>query len=302
MDDATRVAILGATGHIGQALASELAPRVSLALYARRPDVARVFATTLSPVPEVHDLNDLPSRSHDAVVSCIGHGDPAAAGDPAIFDQVTRHADDLAMRYLELHDDAVLINMSSGAAYCSEFVEPARGGDLPAGCTTVDAYARAKWASEARHRACADAPIIDLRVFGFFSRYINVDSTYLMADIARALRSGRPLQTSASDFTRDYVAPADLAALVLACSAASSRNVAYDVYSAGEVRKSEILSAFAERFGLTYSVAESKGDACVSRANYYSLDRRAGETGYRPARTSIETLEEEMTALLMRVG
>lgn len=307
MADAARVAILGGTGHVGRALASELAECCRLTLYARRPDVARSFAAKVRSAYslQVRDFDDLASHEHDALVNCIGIGDPAGVRDPVIFDEVTRYGDDLALGYLGRNPDTVLVNMSSGAAYCSDFEQAVTGGDLVeiVPCGVGDAYGRAKRSSEVRHRAQRDSAIIDLRLFGFFSRHIDLDTTYLMADIVRSLRSGKPLVTGPSDLVRDYVAPHDLGALVMACMNADRHSTAYDVYSARPVRKSEILEAFVEQFGLTYSVEET-GTLLGTQPKpaYYSVDRRAGAVGYEPTRTSLETLTEETAALLKTIG
>lgn len=301
MGNDLRVAVIGATGHIGRALAVELAPQTRLTLYARRPEAASVLAARLRPSPEVRDLSELTHHEHDALVNCIGEGDPSSVPDPAVFDSVTRLADDLTLGYLQRFRESRLINISSGAAYCSGFAEPVTGGELRDECTSGDAYARAKRLSEVRHRE-SDSAVIDLRVFGFFSRWIDPRSTYFMADVLRSLRSGDTLLTGTADFIRDYIAPADLAALVLACATAGRRNTAYDVYSLAPVRKSEVLAAFVARFGLTYSSDGVTAETSGGKYAYYSLDRRAAELGYRPTRTSLEVLEEEADALLDMTG
>ncbi len=303
MSDGARVGILGATGHIGRALAVELASSCSLTLYARRPAAALEFARSqrLDPLPAVRGLTELDSVEHDALVNCIGLGDPAAVSNKESFDSVTRWADELAIEYLRRYPSARLVNMSSGAAYCSDFRSPARGGDLPdlrtGASATCDAYSCAKRDSEIRHRREQDVAIVDLRVFGFFSRYISEEASYFMSAVLRALRAGSTLVTNASDFMRDYVAPRDLARLVRFCVDADPVNTAFDVYSASPVSKFEVLDEFVHRFGLTYSV-EKMGAQRDGKSAYYSLDRSARLLGYEPTLTSLEVLTGETNEIL----
>ncbi len=308
MAEELRVAILGATGHVGRALASELASRHSLTLYARRPGIASEFATTLtvSPPPQVRDISELERHEHDLLVNCIGVGDPASVTTPSIFESVTQHADDIALSYLARYPAARLVNISSGAASCSDFFEPATGEESASACdhNSGDAYALAKRASEQRHRGHAEAAIVDLRLFGFFSRYMDLNTTFLMSDVVRCLISGDPLKTGPDDLIRDYVAPHDLGMLVSLCMTAEPRNETFDVYSAAPVGKFELLDAFVERFGLTYSVVESRatGRTRVQRPAYYSLDRRSQAVGYLPTKTSLEVLQEETFELMKTIG
>jgi len=307
----SRVAILGATGHVGRVLCAGLAGRFSVTLYARRPEAALAFARSLSGDGRVHakHISTLSEGRHDVVVNCIGIGDPAAVNsDPSLVYTVTQYSDDVAMSYLAAHPDARLINLSSGAAYCSDFSRPASAdttSDIPAnGLVVRHHYGLAKLASEGRHRAATSAAIVDLRLFSLFSRFIDPRATYLMNDVVGCISSGDVLITGPDDFWRDYVAPEDLASLVARCIEAPAENRAYDVYSLAPVRKFELLQEFSTRFALAYRVDEVRGVAGDDqwKAAYYSLDHSAGSIGYTPTMTSLETLAEEVAAILGSVG
>jgi len=306
MSERPRVAILGATGHVGKVLVAGLADTCALTLYARRPEAASAFVREAGLEASVESLDALGRGDHDALVNCIGVGDPrAVAANPDEVYRLSCFADDLAFAYLAQRPECRLVNISSGAAYCTEFDEPVGDdtpADLRAGHLRDDQhYGLAKLASEGRHRANADLAIIDLRLFSLFSRHINPDAAYLMNGVVRSLRDGSPFITSASDHLRDYVAPRDLAALVSACVAHEQPvNAAFDVFSRAPVGKFELLGALTERFGLHCEVDESlaASGATGSKPAYYSTSRAASILGYRPTATSLETVIEETDALL----
>jgi len=305
MSERPRVAILGATGHVGKVLADGLAGTHALTLYARRPEVAAAFARGAGLEVAVDSLDALSQQNHDALINCIGVGDPrAVVADPDEVYRVTAFADDLALRYVEQRSHCRLINISSGAAYCSQFDEPADEdtvADLSAGRLRSDQhYGLAKLASEGRHRANTDLAIIDLRLFSLFSRHIDPDAGYLMNGVVRSLRDGTPFLTGPADHMRDYVAPGDLAALVSACVACEPRNASFDVFSGAPVGKFELLDGLAREIGLHYEVDDSLTENAATGAKpaYYSNNHAATELGYRPSSTSLETVIEVTASLL----
>lgn len=305
MSERRSVGLLGATGHVGKVLAAGLSGEYALTLYARRPEVATAFARSLGIAATSAPLAALGGGEHEAVINCIGVGDPkAVSADPARVYEVTCAADELALGYLAQHPSCRLVNFSSGAAYCSRFEEPASDrtvAALAAGALRPDQhYGLAKLASEGRHRALSSLAIVDLRLFSLFSRYIDPSAGFLMNDVLRCVRDATPLVTGAGDHVRDYIAPSDLCALVAACLEFERTNDAFDVYSAAPVSKFELLEAFRGRFRLGYTVDDSRTSASAtgSKPAYFSLSRKASALGYTPAKTSLEALFEESEVLL----
>lgn len=305
MRERRSVGLLGATGHVGKVLAAGLSAEYALTLYARRPEIALAFARSLGLAATVAPLAALGDGEHEALINCIGVGDPAAvSAEPARVYEVTCAADKLALDYLAQHPSCRLVNFSSGAAYCSAFEEPASDSTvaaLAAGALRPDQhYGLAKLASEGRHRALSSLAIIDLRLFSLFSRHIDSSGSFLMNDVLHCVRDATPLVTGASDHVRDYIAPSDLCALVAACLESERVNDAFDVYSAAPVSKFELLAAFGERFRLGYTVDDSRTSASAtgSKPAYFSLSRKASALGYAPVKTSLESLFEESEVLL----
>jgi nucleoside-diphosphate-sugar epimerase len=305
--ESVRVALLGATSHIAKGLIASLHPRegYELLLYGRSPERIREFLTNIEAyTPAIFSLDEFGVHTFDVVINCIGIGDPGKlARETATIFPLTEFWDNRILECLARRPEALYINFSSGAAYGGDFSRPVDDttrADFPLNLLTpADYYGIAKLHSEAKHRAASEFNIVDLRVFSYFSRYMDLSTRFLLTDVAFSLKTGNELKTSSNDIVRDYVHPDDLASLVALCIGCRRLNGFYDVYSLKPVGKFEMLKAFAERFGLKFCVDEIEAvTATGNKVNYYSQNHRATALGYRPTHTSLESLCLEMTSLL----
>lgn len=305
----TRIAILGATSQIARDLTAHLLadPETELALFARRPEAL----TAPGGDPEAHGrisidgFDRFGQHRHDVIINCVGVGDPARAKEmgAAIF-EVTQHFDQMALDYTHRHPDCRYLFLSSGAVYGPSFAAPvdeATPARIPINALAPsDYYGVAKLAAECRHRTLPDQAIVDLRVFSYFSRTQDLAARFYITDIVRAIRAGEILTTAMTPLVRDYIHPRDLHALVRCLLRAPRANLAVDCYSLATVDRMTLLTTMADRFGLMYQPDASfqPVDATGSKANYYSLDRRAAQFGYTPTLTSIAGIVEETEAIL----
>jgi nucleoside-diphosphate-sugar epimerase len=253
----------------------------------------------------VRSFEQFPDGEYDAVVNCVGVGTPAGvtAAGAAIF-SLTEQFDQLAMEYLAAHPGTRYVAFSSGAAYGGDFAQPASESTVATvalnDIMTADYYGVAKLASEVKHRAATEFAIVDFRLFGLFSRHADLAASYFMCDVYRAIAEKTVLTVGPEDIVRDYIAPADMGSLLAAVFAAEPRNDVFDLYSAEPVRKFAMLEDFSARYGLKYDVLEAPtaNAATGIKPNYYSTNRRAASVGFEPSRTSMQTLTEEIDALL----
>jgi nucleoside-diphosphate-sugar epimerase len=305
-----RIAIFGATSEIAKDLIAAFTEQNvhELFLYARRPDAVLQWLTSLgmSAPPAVREFSYFPNAvAFDAIVNFVGVGNPAKAYamGASIFD-VTLHYDAMALNYVQQHPLCRYIFMSSGAAYGSNFDQPVNV-DAP-GIYNInhlqpqDWYGIAKLHAEARHRALAPLPIIDLRVFNYFSHTQDMAARFIITDIFRAIRDKAVLQTSTDYIVRDYVHPSDFQQLVGVLLQAPPANTAVDCYSKAPIDKPTLLATAQEKFGLRYQI-QDKGanvNATGTKPFYYSLNTRACDFGYAPTFTSLEGIETEMRAAL----
>lgn len=313
MAEPLSIAILGATGHVGKCLTAGLAAvsDVELTLVARDPARLGVFVATLPAASQERirrqiTFDDFASERYGAIINCVGYGDPAAlaqAAGESIF-SLTERFDQVALDYLAGSPGTRYVSFSSGAAYGGGFEQPASHSTVSVfpinDLTPEDYYGVAKLASEAKHRALSDWAIVDLRLFGLYSRYLDPQARYFMNDVFYAISTGQKLSVGPEDIWRDYVDPTDLTAMVLSVLRSAPRNDVFDLCSAAPASKFEILNDFANRYGLEYAVHDGRKDGSPTGAklNYYSLNRRFEVLGYMPSRTSLETLRAETDARL----
>jgi nucleoside-diphosphate-sugar epimerase len=305
-----RIALLGATSQIARDLVASFAreSKHDLALFARQPaavtvpqrlkDEARCSVSSLS------EFN--PGQTYDAIINFVGVGTPrkTVALGASILD-VTQCSDQLALDALRHNPRCRYIFLSSGAAYGSQFDRPADDDTVATfpinHLGAQDWYGIAKFYAECRHRALPDLPIVDIRVFNYFSRQHDISAGYLITDIVKALRDGQPLRTASTPMVRDYLGPEDFHQLIECVLAAPKVNIALDCYSRQPIAKYELLALMEQHFGLRYTIDDVgmvKGTG--AKPHYYSVSRKAASLNYKPRFSSAESILAHTRALLTK--
>lgn len=293
-----KIAILGATSHIAKDLVLSVAAKNSheLVLYARRPDVVCQWLVSvgLTGRYEVADFAAFSSDQHfDAILNFVGVGNPAQAlaMGATIFD-VTLTYDEMALAYVRQHPECKYIFLSSGAAYGSSFEAPVDENTKAViainNLQPQDWYGVAKLYAECRHRALPHLPIVDIRVFNYFSHTQNMEARFLVTDILRAIRDKTVLKTSSDFIVRDFIHPSDFYSLVNAAISAPATNAVVDAFSKAPIDKPTLLKMMQDKFGLRFETTShtTSVNATGGKPNYYSLNKNAANFGYQPEMTS----------------
>ncbi len=233
----------------------------------------------------------------DAIVNCIGFGTPekVAAAGLAIY-RLTDSIDEVCLNKLEKFPNTTYVNFSSGAVYGTshdDFIgnDPVFIMHLNKPDTT-DHYRLAKLHCERKHRAWGSASIVDLRLFNFFSEYINPDSNYLACEILRCIRNGQVMNTNPVNIVRDFVHPSDLATLVFMAANSKGINIAVDVYSRESVRKFTLLDAIKRKWNFHYAVTDNLSQSPTGQKEFYASGNKTTEQiwGYKPVWSSLESI------------
>lgn len=306
------IAILGATSQIARDYVryAMAANADVFSLYARRPDAVQQWVQQagldFNAIVEISGFGSFgQADSYDVIINFVGVGDPAAAQRMgASILEVTFEFDSLAIRYVKAHPSTRYLFLSSGAAYGSDFQQPATdqtrtGFDINR-LQPQDWYGAAKFHAECRHRALTDLPVVDLRVFSYFSRSQDLSTRFLISDMLRAIRDETVMRTSTDSLVRDFLHPADFARLVQEIIHAPPTNIAVDAYTRAPTTKQALLKAMQQRFGLQYESSQdfSTLNATGRKSHYYSLSRRAQEFGYQPRLSSLEGVLMEASSIL----
>jgi len=309
------VVIMGATSHIAKGLIERFlqCDGYVLQLYSRSADAVRQFMQNIDQTDNSNycicdDYQSFIQSSCDVIINCIGVETRNSHNcDFTRYFSVTEEFDSLAISYLKnSNPEALYISFSSGAVYGRGFSDPA--GDDSTNCIKVnhltrqDYYGIVRINAEAKHRAHEELRIIDLRIFSYFSRYINLTDGYFITDLIQALLSNTVLYTDSINIVRDYLHPDDLFGAVSACISSGRLNLAVDINSSRPVAKQEILDYFSSTYGLRYEKRQSSENisATGTKANYYSTSAHASRIGFVPKFSSMDSLMYGAESLLRK--
>ncbi len=300
------IAILGATSQIAKDLIVSFSAQHEhgLTLFARRTEAVEQWLISIGEFGRygVAGFDAFGVDKHfDAIINFVGSGNPAqtVAMGASIFD-VTLKYDEMALNYLRHRPNCRYLFLSSGVAYGSTFDEPVDESTKAViainNLQPQDWYAVAKLHAECRHRSLTHLPIIDIRVFNYFSHTMDLSARFFITDIMRAIQTGETLLTSSANIVRDYLGPSDFYQLVLCLLDSSLVNDVVDCYTKQPVDKVTLLSKMQDKVGLTYEVRDESAsiNATGLKMNYYSINRRAQEFGFSPTKTSLDSILQEI--------
>ena len=304
-----KIAILGSTGHIGKNLTyyfGKEADNFQLFLFTRHDRTDADYNLTqfcgLQSNYEVFNYNQFSDSKYDVVINCVGISDPAkiTSENNSIL-KLTEDMDSMILEYMQQNTNTVAINFSSGAVYGEEFDSPVKDSTLPKNQSKdISSYAIAKIKSEARHREQDKLNIIDLRLFSFFSRWMDLNSRFLISEIICSIKQNKTLVTNESDFFRDYIHAKDLFSFLKKCIEKNTINDTFDLYSKKPIAKFELLESLQDKYDLQYEIRPNSGFSSPTglKKNYFSQSKKAEVLGYKPKYSSLDTISEELPYFL----
>ena len=301
------IVILGATSHIAKNLIIRFPETdFNIYLFARNLENVKKFVknNNIKKGFLYDNFNNFFKKKFDIIINCIGAGSISKLnGDFTTYFKLTERFDNLIIEYLEkINNRALYISFSSGAVYGNDFFEPVTEKTFfciePNKVKWSDIYSIVRLYSESKHRMYSHLNIIDLRLFSFFSRFIDLDDEYFMCSVIKALLKKETLKIDNTNIVRDYIHPEDLFNIILACIDKKG-NFAIDISSASPINKFKILESFCKEFGLKYEIVKNfkSPSATGFKMNYFSTLKSSILPCYTKY-SSIETLVSETKQLL----
>ena len=297
-----KVGILGGTGHIGKNLIYYFSKnnKYELNLFSRDVTSTKNITNEFKNI-NVDNYDKLNSYELDTVINCVGISNPTKILDDKIdFKKITDKYDEQVLLYLKKFSDSLYINISSGAVYGENFTNNVNEKSTITTMQEINPYAESKISIEKKHRKLSDNNIIDLRVFNFFSRYINLNTNFLLCQLVNAIKNKTIFITDSNDITRDFIHPSDFFNLIEKCIKKNTINDAFDVYSKKPISKFEIIDLFEKKYDLGFKITNNIIEISPTgvKQNYFSSSQKAGKIGYEPEFTSFETIQDEIKFLL----
>ena len=304
-----RIAILGANSQIAKDLLLSFSKKkkYEFSLFVRKAELLKKWINNKNlnknyQVQEYSNFNN--NQKYDLIINFVGVGDPVKAQNMGsdIF-KITEQYDDMALDYVKCNKETKYFFLSSGAVYGGDYEKPVNEKTVAMidinNLGPTNWYTIAKLYAEAKHRSLSDLPIVDIRVFNYFSHRQNMDTRFLITDIARAIKNKEVFKTSPNNIVRDFITPPDFYNLIRTIIDFKPINIALDCYTKSPVLKFDLLSEFGSKFGLKYEVDKDIDivNATVAKLNYYSTNKIAKNMGYTPTNTSIDGVIQEIVSL-----
>jgi nucleoside-diphosphate-sugar epimerase len=302
-----KIAILGATSYVAKGIICELYKKndYELFLFARDRKSLQTFCVENKLKKDIysHYLQyfETPKEYFDVIINCILPRFEFTNNFYEIF-SVGELYDNLILEYLKHNPETLYIYLSSGAVYGQEFnkkVDSQSKTILPiTHISKQDFYCINKIYTEAKHRSLPDFNIVDLRLFGYFSKFIPLSDHYFLSQLLNCIKYNNILLTSKEDFLRDFVNSQMLTHLIECCIKKRKLNTFYDVYSEAPITKSWLLNWFAVDYGLKFEYSIDKIVTSTGTKNiYYSENRKASEIGYKPQYSSFYAIKKELNKM-----
>jgi len=304
-----KIAILGATGHIAKGLIYNFSKTryKNIFLFARSLTRLQYFLDEINCTHKwiKKKFDEFKKYDYDVIINCVGLGTPSKVKEAGsdVFN-LTERFDNMIIEYLRGSPETLYINFSSGAVYGKDFAASVDDSTLSKwninNISSSDYYGLTKFNSEAKHRAMKNFNIVDLRIFGYFSRFMELDTNYLLGEIILCLKNGKVLETDGKNIIRDFIHPIDLFSLVEKCIINKKINDVFDTYSKKQITKFEILKYFKKNYGLKYTIKKNRNVSSITgnKDNYYSKSRKAGKSGYIPKFTSLDSIMQKSKKIL----
>ena len=282
------IAILGANGHVGRALAAELKSLCELYLFAR--------------ISGYNQYADLFKSEYDAIINCVGVGNSDSIKNaPLKVMEVTEYFDELIHKYQCQYPTCKVIHLSSGAVFGTTMEEPINLNSgiilYPNQLDFAYSYGMTKLYSEMKHRLSPFC-YIDIRLMAFTSIFQPMDAPFFMSDVIKAIKNHTLLTISAQDMIRDYIHPADLVQLNLCCIR-KSVNAAYDTYSLAPASKFEILKELSVNYHLEYEITGTCTSTTGMKSCYYSRNHSAKDIQYQPVYSTLSGITNVLDHIMM---
>ena len=252
----------------------------------------------------LHSFSDfIRAPECDVIMNFVGLGAPARiANESNGLLALDQSVDEACMALVRLNPKATYLYLSSGASYGSDFSKPATDhSELPDDSKFElprDMYGWVKRSTELRHRQAKHHKIINLRIFGYASRNMDVDAGFLLSDLAKSLLTQAPVQITSDKTIRDFINPEYFFKIVEFCISNELPNTSIDLVSSKPVDKTEIVDALVAEYKLNVEwVKPSSSSNSRLKENYYSLSNRLTEFGFSYPASALEMVLEEFRNL-----
>jgi nucleoside-diphosphate-sugar epimerase len=292
MTEYKSVAILGANSQMALDYIDleSIRGRGNLYLFSRMENIERlknIIGRGVKSLP----YSEFQNHRFDLIINFIGSSDQIKVRELGKkYLEICKKFDDMVLDYLHINKDCQYIFISSGASYGQIFERgPANENSKSTFSTfnnsTDDFYGLTKYLIEKEHSDQQDLNIVDLRVFSYIDKNLNINSSMFVPSLARAIIKKEVFETSNNDMFRDYSCAEDIYAFIDGLKP-SSMGV-YDLISTKKISKFELLEALKGSVDVKFVNCSYYGGG---KKYYYSESNSAEKIGFKPKYSSMDNI------------
>jgi len=298
------IGIFGGTGHISQNLISYFYKNNygKLILFSRNKSKLKNIFKKYNKNNFVYETySNFSKHNFDVIINCIGEANPASIYSTKYFDDMNNY-DNKIINYIKKFPETLYLNFSSGIVYGNNFTTPANDKrNVSLDLNKVhpdDFYAFSKIYLELKHRNYSDLKIIDLRIFSFFSRHINLKYKFLINELINSIKNNTVFHTDKNNNVRDYIHPFDLYSIVINCINNKDNNVAIDIKSKKPISKFELLEYLKKQYNLKFEIKNRRKLSTDLKMNYFSKSKKQHKLlNFTPKFSSLDSFKDEINFL-----
>ena len=230
-----------------------------------------------------------------SIINCTGFGDPTFHKSKDFFlKDLGTNIDNQILNFLEKNNNLHYFFLSTGGIYDSKknYINARNNRKLKLNLDNLaenNYYILKKITQELLHKSLKHLNIVNLRVFGFISEFINFNSNFFLATVFKSYLSKKKFLTNERNFLRDLISVKDLIKFINILEK-KKINDTFDIFSSKPVTKKEILKFF-ENKGLSLSLNLEKIQN-LRKPKLISNCKKAKLMGFVSNKSSIENISD----------
>ena len=275
-----RISILGANSQIAKSLIPLFKKNFLIDLYSRKKIIFKDKNIT------TYKFNEFPQNKNIvAVINCAGPGDPKVHRNKKNIFKIFDTIDNNILRYIEDNQKIKYINISTGVVLNIKKMSNILTKN------NFD-YVNTKLYLERKHRLLKNLKIYDLRIFGFFSRYISLNAGFFLSQVLKSLKNDKILLVDSVNNSRDYIGGYDLYKFIKKLINKNFSNSAFNLLSKKKASKFDILKFYKKKYKLKFIIYNKKNS---SKSNSKSLinSNIKKSIHFKPKYDSFKLIKEE---------
>jgi len=283
-----RVALIGANSQVSRSIIPNLKKSFLLDIYSKKPYQSKDKSF------KKYKIQNFPiNKNIVAVINAEGPGDPKVHKNTKNIFKLFNNLDNKILKFISKNPKIKYINISSGIVL--------NVSKLSKNKNKYD-YANTKFYLEKKHRGYKNLKIYDLRVFGFFSRFISPEAGYFLSEILKSLKEKSILNVDSYNNVNDFIGGYDLSNFIKILINGNFTNRYFNLLSKKRSKKFEILKFFKKYYGLKFTINKS----LILNRKYKKIKlinkKFANSSTFKPKYSSMSLIKKEVKVLLKNIN